>query len=114
MGAFAPLPRVRSRRLLRRLAQPARHEALPQDEAPRDAQLRAGRGLGILLCRPAHVRARAATALVGPTRMATQSGGGLVDTDDVSLNGFAVLAARQYEMTIVGLCALQIVDHQVA
>ncbi len=34
VGAFAPVRNLRPRRLLRLLEKPARHEALPQDQAP--------------------------------------------------------------------------------
>ena len=43
-----------------------------------------------------------------------QPGGGTIDSDDVGPDRFAVLAARQHEMEVVGLRAPQIVDHQVA
>ena len=45
VGAPAPLRRLRPRRLLRHLADAARHRALPRDRPPRRAELRARRGL---------------------------------------------------------------------
>ena len=46
--------------------------------------------------------------------MAPQSSGGGIDAADVVPYRLAVVAARQHEMAIVGLCAPQIVDHQIA
>src|SRR5947208_12662887 len=65
VGASAALSRMRSRRLLRRFSQPSRHQALSQNQAPHYAQLRAGRGLGLVLCRSARVRAGAASRALG-------------------------------------------------
>src|ERR671935_829789 len=49
MGPSAAMPSVRPRRLLRRLAEPACDEALPQDVASGDPVLRAGRDVAVLL-----------------------------------------------------------------
>src|SRR5258708_440522 len=64
LGAPALVPDLRPRRLLRRLAEQARHQAFPCDQAPDHEELRAGRGLGVVLRRRNHVRA-GAPALTG-------------------------------------------------
>src|SRR3954466_11251563 len=53
MGPSAALHVVRPRRLLRRFAEQARDEALPQVAAPHHPIVRARRGLGLLLSRRA-------------------------------------------------------------
>src|SRR3954452_5400946 len=53
MGRSAALHVMRSRRLLRRFAEQARDEALPQVAAPHHPIVRARRGLGLLLSRRA-------------------------------------------------------------
>src|SRR3954468_12493761 len=53
MGPSAALHVVRSRRLLRRFAEQARDEALPQVAAPHHPLVRARRGLDLLLSRRA-------------------------------------------------------------
>src|SRR5262245_23918206 len=49
LGASATLSDVRTRRLLRQLAEQARDEAFPCDPAPHHQELRARRGLGLVL-----------------------------------------------------------------
>ena len=51
LGAPAPLPRVRARRLLRLVRGQARDSPLPRDAAPGDALDRTGRGLALVLRR---------------------------------------------------------------
>src|SRR5258706_14402894 len=70
LGAPAPVLDLRPRRLLRRLAQQARHQAFPFAEAPDHEELRAGRGLGLVLRRRDHVRA-GSPALTGMNAEAT-------------------------------------------
>ena len=52
VGRAAPVPDVRPRRLLRLLAQQARHRPLPRDGPPRHAVRRARRGLALVLRAP--------------------------------------------------------------
>src|SRR6266568_8868342 len=51
LGPPSALSRVRPRRMLRRLAEQARDEALPRDVAPGDPFVRARRALAVLLPR---------------------------------------------------------------
>src|SRR5580704_1990807 len=53
VGSLAALPDVRSRRLLRLLAEQARNAALSRDAPPRDTVLSARGALALVLCRPA-------------------------------------------------------------
>ena len=67
LGAPAALPDVRPRRLLRQLAEPPRHQALPRDRPSDHRGLRPARGLGLVLrrrgdARPRRARHAAATA----------------------------------------------------
>src|SRR5690349_18796345 len=52
VGAFALVPDLRSRRLLRLLSASACKPAFPQQRAPDYPTLRTGRGLALVLCRP--------------------------------------------------------------
>ncbi|CAA9293945.1 MAG: Isopeptidase T, partial [uncultured Gemmatimonadetes bacterium] len=52
MGSPAPVPHLRPRGLLRLVAQPPRHQALPRDAAPHRHLRRTGRGLVVVLRRP--------------------------------------------------------------
>src|SRR6185295_4074172 len=61
LAALAPLPHLRPRRLLRRLEEQARHEALPRDPAPDHHLARAGRGLELVLCGRGRHGARVST-----------------------------------------------------
>src|SRR5262245_58099511 len=56
VGAPAALPDVRARRLLRQLAQPPRHEALPRDRPPDHRRLRPARRVGLVLRRRGDAR----------------------------------------------------------
>jgi hypothetical protein len=49
VGAFAALPNVRACRLLRRISQPSRQEALSRRRAPNRPVLRTGRELALVL-----------------------------------------------------------------
>jgi hypothetical protein len=51
VGASAPLPNMRSRRLLRRLTQQARHETFSCHAAPDNEELRGRRELAVVLRR---------------------------------------------------------------
>src|SRR5262245_5480724 len=62
LGPPAPVPVVRPRRLLRRESEPARHEALQEGAPSGHSQLRAGRGLGLVLRRRGRDGAGAARA----------------------------------------------------
>ena len=67
LGAPAPLPDVRPRRLLRQLAEPPRDEALPRDRPSDHRGLRPARGLGLVLRRRGDARPRRpATPQSGP------------------------------------------------
>src|SRR5262245_30677918 len=57
LGAPADVPELRQGRLLRQLAEPACHGALPRGRSPADPLRRAGRGLVLLLRRRPRVRA---------------------------------------------------------
>ena len=56
VAAFADLPHLRPRRLLRRFAQQARHQAFPCHRASDHRGLRSARRLGLVLCRRGAVR----------------------------------------------------------
>ena len=49
LGPLAALPRVRTRGLLRFIAESPHHQALSQDESPRHRVVRAGRSVGLVL-----------------------------------------------------------------
>src|SRR6266853_4899261 len=66
LGASAPVPRVRTRRLLRRFEEQARKQAFQKDRASDHDLPRAGRELELVLCRRARHGAR----------MSGESGGG--------------------------------------
>ena len=51
VGAFAAVPDLRPCRLLRQLAQPARHQAFSRDPPSHHRRLRSARRLGLVLCR---------------------------------------------------------------
>src|SRR5687768_4162604 len=71
LGAPPTLPHVRSRRLLRQFAGEARDEALQPDAAPAHPELRARRGLGLVLRGPALHRAGASRIVSTATTVAT-------------------------------------------
>src|SRR5438105_11480676 len=56
MGALAALPDLRPRRLLRRLAEPARHQALPREPPPHHRGLRPPGRMGLVLHRRGDAR----------------------------------------------------------
>ena len=56
VGASAPLPHLRPCRLLRRLAQPPRHQAFPRDPPSDHRRLRSAGRLGLVLRRRGDVR----------------------------------------------------------
>src|SRR5207237_404166 len=76
VAASAPVPRLRPRRLLRRLEEQARDQALPLDEAPDHHVARAGRGLELVLRRRSDDGASLAPdmqPLISPTRAAREA-----------------------------------------
>jgi hypothetical protein len=58
MGPPAPMPDLRPRPLLRRLAEPPRHEALPQDASSDHRRLQPARMLGVVLRRRDYARSQ--------------------------------------------------------
>ena len=58
VGAPSTMPAMRSRGLLRQLAEPSRHRAFPRDTTPHRPVLRAGRGLVLVLRRRTVLRGR--------------------------------------------------------
>src|SRR5712691_12548599 len=57
---------------------------------------------------------RSAHPLIGLPRMAPQPCRRFVDPDDVRAHGLAVPTSRHDEAAVVGLRALQVVDHEIS